>query len=308
MIAAITLILRQGAFGAPSATGLLDIAIKVGVDLRGPAGDHCREDDRLAAGLARCHLPSGLVRCHDCDQLLEVESAKSNSVFYYRHPAGLKTPHCQRARWRAEVVEEAVIGRLHKLANDDGLFERVQRKADEALKQEEPELLKELKHAKARLDRLESERTNLVRVLTQSESEVPASFWAEAGKKDKEVQQARGQLRAKESELAAVQGRSEDSNVLRGSLQNIDQLFHELPADEKRRFLHAVVDSLAVRGDNSITLFLVHEAESWNKALGVKRPWAKYPGTTSWLPWRTDTRTIILRILGLKIGNLKVHS
>ena len=86
MIAAITLILRQGAFGAPSATGLLDIAIKVGVDLRGPAGDHCREDDRLAAGLARCHLPSGLVRCHDCDQLLEVEGAKSNSVFYYRQP------------------------------------------------------------------------------------------------------------------------------------------------------------------------------------------------------------------------------
>ena len=229
------------------------------------------------------YLLSGLVRCHDCDQLLEVESAKSNTFFYYRHPKDLQTPHCRRSRWRAEVVEEAVIGRLHKLANDDGLFEQVQQRADEALKQEEPELRKELKHAKARLDRLETERTNLTRALTKSESQAPDSFWADARKKDEEAQKARDQLRAKESELAAVQGRTTDSQILREALQNVDALFHELPADEKRRFLHAVVDSLAVKGDNSITLFLVHEAESWNKALGVKRPWAKYPRTTSWL-------------------------
>ncbi len=229
------------------------------------------------------YILAGLIHCHDCDRLLEVESAKSNSVFYYRHPVGLDTSHCTRKRWRAEVVEQAVIDRLQRLGDDEALFDLVQKTADEALRREEPELLKALKGAQARLDRLESERSNLVRILSQSEGDVPASFWSEARKKDDEVQRARQQVQEKESELAVVRGRKADSEPLRESLRNIDQLFHELPMDEKRRFLHAVIDYVAVKGDNSISMFLVHEAQRWNKALGINRASSKFPETVSWL-------------------------
>ena len=232
------------------------------------------------------YILSGLVYCRTCEELLEGESSKSNTVFYYRHPKGTGSERC-RKRWRAEVLEGAVIKHLTKLAKDDRLLKRVLKRAEEAMKAERPQAEKDLSDTKSRLAKAEARRTNLVTFLSQDKTQVPDSLWADVRAIDQETQTLRAEVERLTSELATWQNHAPDVERFRAGLAGLAKNFKKIPTDQQYRLLRSVIDSLHVDQDGDAWIFLLEKAESWQRAMeeGAKRKRAheKVRGPSKWL-------------------------
>ena len=232
------------------------------------------------------YILSGLVYCRTCEELLEGESSKSNTVFYYRHPKGTGSARC-RKRWRAEVLEGAVIKHLTKLAKDDRLLKRVLKRAEEAMKAERPQAEKDLSDTKSRLAKAEARRTNLVTFLSQDKTQVPDSLWADVRAIDQETQTLRAEVERLTSELATWQNQAPDVERFRAGLAGLAKNFKKIPTDQQYRLLRSVIDSLHVDQDGHAWIFLLEKAEAWDRAMqeGAKRKRAhgKVRGPVEWL-------------------------
>jgi site-specific DNA recombinase len=233
------------------------------------------------------YILSGLVYCETCEALLEGESSKSNTIYYYRHPVGTGSSHCKRKRWRAEILEEAVIKHLGKLAKDDKLFERVLKRAKKIIKAEQPVLRNDLKETKRRLIEVDSDRATLLKLATRNGNDVPPSLFSDIRGKDAEAQHLRAEMERLKDELGTWERQAVDADRFRQELQKLAANFKKIPSDQQYKLLRSVIDSLHVDQDGDAWIFLLEKAEAWDMAMreGAKRKRAhgKVRGPFDWL-------------------------
>lgn len=198
------------------------------------------------------YVLTGIIRCGDCGAHLEGASVRKKLAtgerryyHYYRHD-GAKPKTCTMLHGvSAEKVEEAVLDRLDRLADDLGLLADLVDRANARIEDEVPERVKELALAREQVQRLRAEHAALVeRLMAAPAGMVPASFWQRA--KDLEEQQHAAESVMARLEVAIAETRSQrlDADVYRDALRRFREVYAELDALQQSDLLAYLLDEL----------------------------------------------------------------
>lgn len=164
------------------------------------------------------YVLTGLIHCGTCGTGLEGASQRPNPgmdarYYYYRHPAGTKQPGC-RISIRAELVEEAVVDRLKKLARNGPLLDTIVEEANRRLTTTAPDVERDLRAARHRAAQLDAQHANLTGHLLAAPAGTPLdSFWATARELAATAAGARGEVTRLErtlGDLACARMKAED--------------------------------------------------------------------------------------------------
>lgn len=222
---------------------------------------------------------TGLAFCGACGAALEGGSAKRAQYFYYRHPDAA-TCTCPQKAWRAEQVEEVVISRLARLADDEELLGLIIAEANKRIDAEAPQRADDLKAARVRVDELEREMRDLVsRLMSLPKERVPASFWNMANEKEDELSGARADVLRLEAQAAESQARRLHASSYREALTEFGKVFAALTPFDKARLLAYLVERVEL-GESRMALYLLEEDPD---AQNVNRPESGYSPGGSWL-------------------------
>lgn len=196
------------------------------------------------------YVLQGIVRCGTCGAVLEGGSAKNQKYRYYRHPRGTRGPDCTPSAWRAEFVEEATLGHLSRLADDEDLLGMVIERANDRIDDSTPEKREELRLAVERRDKLVAERDGLMAHLMNAPTgDVPASFWSKAKELEVDVEAAKVEVSRLERELADIKKSKLKVEDYREALKKFREVYAHLDALQRSNLLAYVLDRVEVTPD-----------------------------------------------------------
>ncbi len=233
------------------------------------------------------YVLTGLIHCGTCGTGLEGASQRPKPgmdarYYYYRHPAGTKQPGC-RISIRAEMVEEAVVDRLKKLASNGPLLDRIVEEANRRLVTTAPEVERDLKLARQRAAQLEAQHANLTTHLMTAPSGTPLdSFWATVKELAATAEGARAEVARLEralGDLACAKMKAED---YRRALRSFSAVWGKLDPYEQTEVLGLLLDRVEITPDKMHIALLGEMPQEGEGAFsaggGVYAPPAK------WLP------------------------
>ena len=229
------------------------------------------------------YVLQGIVRCGACGATLEGASSKKQSYHYYRHPRGTRTPECTKASWRAEVVEEAVLGRLSRLAEDNELLEQVVQKANDRIEDAAPDKARELAAARKHVAALKAAHEGLVeRLMAAPPGKVPASFWERAEAMERDVQAAEAEVVRINSELAEVGKSHIAPDEYRKALQRFRDVYERLDVLQRGDLLAYLLDSVEVEGQE-LRIALLGQVPETGRLDTLTNGTGQYRQPSSWL-------------------------
>ncbi|MCK6527687.1 recombinase family protein [Myxococcota bacterium] len=232
------------------------------------------------------YVLSGLVRCAKCGTVLEGAGGRSRRgkvSHYYRHPRGTMTEGCARAYYRADLLEEAVIGRLAQLAEDPELLELVVRRGNEQIEATTPAKLKELADAKALLATREGDLERMMASLMAAPpGSVPAAFWERARSIEREVEAARGQVRQLSDELADIRASQLPPAAYQRVLRHFAEVWEQLGPQDRADLVGYLVPSIDVDGEHARIALVGEPVEE--SATVLSGEGARIVAGKDWLP------------------------
>lgn len=246
------------------------------------------------------YVLTGIIRCGDCGQVLEgasvrkkVASGDFSYYHYYRHD-GAKPKSCTMQHGvHAERVEEAVLGRLRRLADDDRLLADLVERANQRIEDDVPERAKELANAREQVNRLHAEHQAMVeRLMAAPAGMVPASFWEKA--KGLEEQKHATAAVVSRLEVAILDTRSQrlDAETYRAALRRFHEIYAELDALQKADLLAYLLDDVTITGAEMM-IALVGDPDAGRLDAFAADP--QLGQTLEWLPFVDGVRTMCLR-------------
>ena len=229
------------------------------------------------------YVLQGIVRCGTCGATLEGASSKKQSYHYYRHPRGTRTPECTQASWRAEVVEEAVLGRLSRLAEDNELLEAVVQKANDRIEDAAPDKARELSASRKHVTALKAEHEGLVeRLMAAPPGKVPASFWERAEAMERDVHAAEAEVVRINSELAEVGKSHIAPDEYRKALQRFQDVYERLDVLQRGDLLAYLLDGVEVEGQE-LRIALLGQVPETGRLDELTNGTDQYRQPSSWL-------------------------
>jgi Recombinase zinc beta ribbon domain len=205
-----------------------------------------------ASSVQHVYALSSLVYCKRCGSKMDGESATGRvgkKYFYYR----CSNRECGM-RVAAHEVEEAIIDRLHLLAEDPTLLDRLTAQTNQKLQQSRPKLErqragleKELKELKAMADQLVVE---LVSVEGQPSQALIREKLNELGQRRSDLEQGVAKV---QDELASLDREAVDAELVRAALGRVKELFDALKPYEQRELMQLVLQRAEVN-EREITL------------------------------------------------------
>ncbi len=195
------------------------------------------------------YVLQGIVRCGTCGAVLEGAGSKKQRYHYYRHPSGTRSPECSQASWRAETVEETVLGRLELLAEDEDILEHLIQKANDRIEDSTPAKGRALVAARKHLNGLKADHEALVeRLMAAPKGKVPESFWDRASDMERDVRAAEAEVARIEEELEGIAGARLAPDRYRLALQCFRDVYEKLDALERGNLLTYLVDRVELEG------------------------------------------------------------
>ncbi|MFH1464644.1 MAG: recombinase family protein [Pseudomonadota bacterium] len=215
------------------------------------------------------YVLTGIIRCGDCGVHLEGASVPKRLAdgtkrryFYYRHPGKRPDACTMSAGISAEKVEQAILDRLHRLADDPDLLARLVEKANQRIEDGVPAKEKELAVARAQVSRLHSEHQALVeRLLAAPTGMVPQSFWEKAKDLEAQAQAAEGLIARLEAEVASIRSSRLSVQTYRATLLRFREVYDQLDALQQSDLLAYLLDAVEVTG-STIRIALLGEPEA----------------------------------------------
>jgi len=234
------------------------------------------------------YVLQGIVRCGTCDAILQGASSKKQRYHYYRHPVGTRVEECGQSSWRAEFIEDAVLGRLSRLADDEELLALVIQRANQRIDDNAPEKREELRFAVERRAKLVSERDGLMsNLMSAPAGSVPASFWSKAKKMEADVEAAESEVARLEREVQDIQRSKLRVEDYRNALKKFRQVYGHLDAFQQSELLAYVLDRVELTADEMTIGMLGEVPEVGRYEKGAN---GEYRQPLEWLPIRPDRR------------------
>ena len=244
------------------------------------------------------YVLTGIIRCGDCGQVLEGASVKKKVAsgdvtyyHYYRHdgkkPAGCTMQH----GIHAEKVEEAILGRLRRLADDERLLADLVERANQRIEDEVPEKAKELALAREQVHRLHAEHTALVeRLMAAPAGMVPASFWEKAKALEEHRKATESVVSRLEVSITETRSQRLDAETYRAALRRFHEIYAELDALQKADLLAYLLDDVTITGAE-LRIALVGEPDAGRLECFSGDPQLGQP--SEWLPVLDQVRTFV---------------
>ena len=232
------------------------------------------------------YVLQGILRCGACQTVLEGGSAKHQQYHYYRHPSGTKTTDCGSGARRAEFIEQAVLGRLSRLAEDAELLATVIEKANERMEDTTPEKTQELATARRRLEALQADHEGLVKnLMAAPPGSVPPSFWERAKRMEADIEAARAEVSRVSAELEDIHDARLSPQDYRAALQKFQKVYGMLDAVQQADLLAYLLDSVTVN-KAEMTIALLGQTPEVAQIEMFTTEAGKYSQPSTWLRLR----------------------
>ena len=194
------------------------------------------------------YVLSGIVHCAVCGRGLEGGAAKKQTYHYYKHAAGTVTPDCGPVGHPASIVEEAVLDRLTRLAEDDALLDRIVEKANERIEDGVPEKEHQLKMARRHVDELLGKERKLTEhMLRMDPGEIPRAFVLQAKELERAIDTARAEVLRYEAELEELKASRLKAEDYRAALVTFTEVYEHLDSLQRSDLLAYLLDRVEVR-------------------------------------------------------------
>lgn len=242
-----------------------------------------RNRSNALAPVRHRYVLTGVIRCADCDTALEGATAvkKGQTYPYYRHPARTAQDGCRRAI-RAEVIEEAVLHHLNRLAEDASLLEGLVDDANQRIIAQAPDQERVVALARRKVSELEEQHSRLIERLLNAPVEVPASFWAKANELELQLKQARGEAERQEREPIALRDQTLEAKAYAAALARFQAVYGHLNPNEQAELLAYLLNGVSI-SEEEVTIELVGQ-EPVVEEMSVKSQKGKGTATVCAVP------------------------
>lgn len=221
----------------------------------------------------------GLLRCASCGTSMNPHSGfnqQGTMFFYYRclSVSKLDKTACRVRSVPAKAIEEHVIRRLEVLSQNKELVEKVVAAAQTLSTQDLPLKKDERRLQMALLSRAEVGVKNLMTHLAQeaANSSRKARILAEVDTFMAEEEKIKASLAKLDVEIAELEKRQIDANVVRRNLVNFGKVFDKMTSGEKRELVQLLLRAVTYDPEKAkLTLLLNPLPDLWGEVTALEQ-------------------------------------
>ena len=208
-------------------------------------------------------LLRGLTRCAGCGQAMSPNFAysKGRKYFYYKCMSVTKLDKsaCPTKSVPAREMEKIVLDRLGFLGKSRELMDRIVARATEQTSAELPAKNQEKVRLVAEIGRLEAEVGNIASILAEQGKESPQYrvLVEKLGQVQTRREQLEAQVQAVDRDIAELESRRIDAEVICRNLANFSRVFSKLAPERQRELTALLVQEVVYApGESKIKLTL----------------------------------------------------
>jgi len=199
---------------------------------------------------------TGVVHCSGCGLPLQGATAKAGRFAYYQHRKGTHGPHCPKRRWTATEVEDAILNRLSKLADDERLLDDIIANANQRLNRDSPLLAEELRLARMHHTRLQDEASVLVQQLTSNSDKLPAFFYEAAQQKQEAMDASQRKIHQLERQIEELHTCRLEAASYRAALKDFKTLFKTMNPHDQRNLVHYLIERIELDEEGEVRMWM----------------------------------------------------
>ena len=174
----------------------------------------------------------------------------------------LGSTNCPASRIGAAQLERFVVERIKAIGADPPLVEETIRAAKREAEARQPELESEIHRLVNERRRLETERANVIGVISENGTRSPG-LTQKVGEVEIELDRLTKRLEEARAELATLNDGVIDENDLKAALASFTQIWDALVTEERRRLLALLIEQITFNGVNG-------EVEVRFRACGIR--------------------------------------
>lgn len=197
---------------------------------------------------------TGFLACGECGELLNTDSAKKNTYFYYCHQN--KECDCSVRRWPAASLELPFLKALVELYRDLGITARACHLLKENERVERGETPQNIRMLENRVKKLKHEKAQLLLVIKENPELIKLAYHDQITRNQRELDQREHELSELRAELKRSTLSDDDLNALSDRLERGIEGVFKIDLYHLRQLFMYTIQRVEVTGRDEMKLIL----------------------------------------------------